>query len=212
MNRALAKPHLRVIGVDDGAFRRTDRTAPLAAVVLSSPQDVEAVLLGEVTVDGTDATATIIRMLKGSSHLVGARALLVDGVAVGGFNVLDLAALSRRLGLPVVSVTRRPPDFPRIRAALAKYFPRDFRRRWSRIRAFPLFPIPTLGRPILASAVGCTRREATALVQRLAVRGYWPEPLRLAHLIAHAAGTSGVAKRGTGKTIIAPADLASAGL
>ncbi len=179
---------MRVIAVDDGAFRRGERFAPLAAVVVSAPQDVEGVLLGRVTVDGDDATEAILGLLGPSPHRAGARALLVDGITVGGFNLLDLDQLHARLGLPVISVTRRPPEFDRIRSALKTYFPRSFRTRWRKVSAHRLFPVPTGARPILASAVGCTRAEATALLHRLALHGFWPEPLRLAHLVAHAAG------------------------
>ena len=195
LRRALAKPHVRVIAVDDGAFERTEKYAPLAALVVSSPQDVDGILLDRISVDGDDATETIVRLIQESPYLVGARALLLDGIAVVGFNLLDLDRLHRELNLPVVSVTRRPPDFDRIRAALRKYFPREFRRRWARVRAHPLFPVPTPGQPILASVVGCTRDEARALLRRCTVHGFWPEPLRLAHLVAHAAGTAATARR-----------------
>lgn len=203
---------MRVIAVDDGAFTREDATAPLAAVVVSSPQDVEGVLLARVTVDGDDATETVVELLADSPHRVGARALLVDGIAVGGFNLLDLDRLSKQLELPVVSVTRRPPDYAKIRSALRTYFPRDFRSRWRRVRAHPLFRVPTAGQPILASAVGCARRDAIALLRRLAIHGYWPEPLRLAHLVAQAAGRASSPARGTRRrTLILPASLPSPG-
>ena len=54
----------------------------------------------------------------------------------------------------------RPPQFARIRAALAKWFPRDAHRRWSLLTAHRLFRVPTAGRPILAAAVGCSRADA----------------------------------------------------
>ena len=176
--------------MDDGLFSRRARSAPLVAVVFSSPDQVEAVHLGRVSVDGRDASDRVIALLESSPHLAGLRAVLLDGIAVGGFNVLDLGRISRTLGLAVVSVTRRPPDFERISAALRKYFPRDYRRRWSLVTAYPLFRVPTGGEPILAAAAGCSRAEATALLQRLTVRGFWPEPLRLAHLVAHAVGAN----------------------
>jgi len=186
LRRALAKAHPRVVGVDDGAFDRSDRTAPIAAVVLSAPDYVEAVRVGHVRVDGRDGTRAVIALVRATRPLDGLRALLLDGAVVGGFNVLDLDALHRALGIPVVAVTRRPPDFAGIRAALRKWFPRDSDQRWRRLRAHRLFPVPTGGRPILAAAVGCAARDAIALVRRTSVRGYWPEPLRLAHLVASA--------------------------
>jgi hypothetical protein len=172
--------------VDDGAFARTDTHAPIAAVVLSAPDYVEAVRTGRVRVDGRDATARVVALVRATGPVEGVRALLLDGAVLGGFNVLDLDALHRALGLPVVALTRRPPEFARIRAALAKWFPRDAGRRWGLLTAHRLFRVPTAGRPLLATAVGCSRADAVRLVKRTTVRGFWPEPLRLAHLIASA--------------------------
>jgi uncharacterized protein len=155
-------------------------------VVLSAPSYVEAVGTGRVEVDGTDATSRVLALVRSTGALEGVRALLLDGAVLGGFNVLDLDRLHRHLRIPVVALTRRPPEFARIRSALGKWFPRDAARRWRLLRAHRLFRVPTGGRPILATAVGCTRRDAVRLVERTTVRGYWPEPLRLAHLVASA--------------------------
>jgi endonuclease V-like protein UPF0215 family len=198
--RALAKPHLRLIAVDDGAFRREQRFAPLVAVVYSVPGYVEGVLRSHVRVDGNDATERIARMLLASPHLEGARAVLLDGVAVGGFNLVDLRELSERLVRPVVAVTREAPDFRKIRAAIQKYFPREFEARWGLLRAHRLFRVPTAERPILAAVVGARRKDAAELVRRTTMRGRWPEPLRLAHLIAHAIGTPDILARRAGGT------------
>ena len=105
---------------------------------------------------------------------------------VGGFNVLDLDAIRRATGVPVVAVTRRPPDFAKIAAALRRWFPRTAERRLSLLRRHRLVPVRTDGEPILAAASGCSARDAAWLVRRAAVHGFWPEPLRLAHLIASA--------------------------
>ncbi len=195
MRRSLAKPHPRVAGVDDGAFHRADREAPIAAVVLSAPDYVESIRTGRVTVDGTDATERVIDLLRATGPLEGVRALLLDGAVLGGFNVVHLGRVHRSLGLPVVAVTRRPPEFDRIRTALAKWFPRDATRRWKLLTAHRLFSVPTAGRPILAAAVGCSRRDAIQLIHRTTVRGYWPEPLRLAHLVASAGARGAIASR-----------------
>jgi uncharacterized protein len=186
LRRAIAKPHPRVLAVDDGAFARTDAVAPFAAVVVSLPGYVEAIRRGHVTVDGRDATEQLLELARATGPLDGVRAVLLDGAVLGGFNVVDLAAVHRSLGIPVIAVTRRPPDFARIRAALRQWFGRDAARRYRLLRAHRLFPVPTGARPILAATVGCPRAEAIALLRRATVRGYWPEPLRLAHLVASA--------------------------
>jgi uncharacterized protein len=189
LRRALAKTHLRLAALDDGAFSRRQSRAPLVAVVWSAPDEIEGVCVGSVEVDGRDATACIAALVRTTRQFEGVRGVLLDGITFGGFNVVDLDRLHRDLRLPIVAVTRGPPQFDRIRAALRKYFPRDAAVRWRRLRQHRLFTVPTGARPILATAVGCTRADAVAVVRRATRRGHWPEPLRLAHLIAHAVGT-----------------------
>ena len=204
MRRALGKAHPRVVGVDDGAFERGDARAPIAAVVLSAPDYVESIRTGTVTVDGKDATERVVALVRSTGPLEGLRALLVDGAVLGGFNVIDLDALHRELRLPVVALTRKPPEFARIRAALQKWFPRDANRRWRLLTAHRLFQVPTAGRPILAAAVGCSRTDATLLIRRTTVRGHWPEPLRLAHLVASSGAGEVVAEPSSPRTRVRP--------
>ncbi|HYA10507.1 MAG TPA: DUF99 family protein [Thermoplasmata archaeon] len=172
--------------MDDGAFDRGDRYAPIAAVVVSVPEHLETARVGRVRVDGTDGTARVIALLRSLGPFDGIRAVLLDGAVVGGFNVLDLDAIHRASGVPVVAVTRRPPDFPRIARALRRWFPRSAERRLALLRRHRLRRVPTGGAPILAGASGCSATDAAWLIRRTTVRGYWPEPLRLAHVIASA--------------------------
>jgi len=166
---------------------RSARRAALVGVIFSAPNYVEGILRTSVAIDGTDATERILSLLGDSPFLDGVRAVLLDGIAVGGFNLIDLDRLHERLQRPIVTVTRRPPDFPAIHAALRKYFPRDAPARWRLVRAHPLFRLSTPeGNPLRLGAVGCTRAEAAALVRRTTVRGNLPEPLRLARLVARA--------------------------
>ncbi|HYB62858.1 MAG TPA: DUF99 family protein [Thermoplasmata archaeon] len=187
MRRALGKSHPRIVGVDDGAFARGDHYAPLAAVLVSAPEHLEAVRVGRVRVDGTDGTARVVALLRSLDAREEIRAVLIDGAVVGGFNVLDLDAIRDAAGVPVVAVTRRPPDFKRIAAALRRWFPRSAARRLALLRRHRLHRVATGGEPILAAASGCSPADAAWLVRRATVRGYWPEPLRLAHLIASSA-------------------------
>jgi uncharacterized protein len=148
---------------------------------------VEGILHTSVTIDGTDATDRILALLLDSPFLDGVRAVILDGIAVGGFNLIDLDRLHRRLQRPIVTVTRHAPDFPAIHSALRKYFPRDQAERWRLVRAHSLFRLSMPeGNPLRVSAVGCTRAEAAAIVRRTTVRGNLPEPLRLARLVARA--------------------------
>lgn len=158
----------------------------MAAVAVAAPDRVEAVRVGRVRVDGRDATSELIRLVEATGGLEGLHAVLLDGAVVGGFNVLDLDRLHRRLRVPIVAVTRTYPEFPAIHAALGKWFPRDATRRWRPLRRHRLLPMLPPGPPLFLTAVGCRRSDAARLVRRTVVRGHVPEPLRLAHLVASA--------------------------
>ncbi|MCI4372477.1 MAG: DUF99 family protein [Thermoplasmata archaeon] len=174
--------------MDDGAFGRDDRWAPVAAVAVAAPDRIESVRLGRVRVDGRDATNVVLRLVRATGGLEGLNAVLLDGAVVGGFNIIDLDRLHGGLRVPIVAVTRVKPDFRAIRAALRKWFPRDAARREELLRRHRLFPMPRPGPPLYLTAVGCRRADAVLLVRRTVVRGHVPEPLRIAHMAASAAG------------------------
>ncbi|EQD39781.1 protein containing DUF99 [mine drainage metagenome] len=186
MGRALQRPHLRLIGVDDGAFRRTSGRAPLAAVRLSLPRRIEAVGRSSVTVDGLDATDRILRLVRATGPVSDLRALLLDGPLVGGFNVVDLDRLAGELRLPIVTVSRHRPDLRRIREVLEQYFPDEAAERWRLLSRHPPRPWGPGPGPLWGAVVGARRPSAARLLERTAVEGRWPEPLRLAHLVASA--------------------------
>lgn len=185
MRAPSAKPHLRVLAFDDAPFTFESKTTPVVGLSVSLPSYVEGVVRGEVTVDGDDATRVLTALVRGSAHLEAARAIFLGGIALGGFNVVDLDALSRATGLPVITVARRKPDFAAMDAALMLHFPKRPELRHL-IHAHPLFQYPTFPNPIWVSSVGTTEKEASMLIKRSLVRGSFPEPLRLAHLVASA--------------------------
>lgn len=195
MGRALAKRHPRVVGVGGGPFQRSDRRAPVALVVCSLPDRVEGISVTDVAVDGADATERVGAALLASEHLDGVRAVLLDGITLGGFNVVDLAALAKAVRRPVVAVTRRRPDFEAIDAALRRYFPRDRGRRRRLVHARRLFAVPVAGGWLQVAVAGATRADAAALVRRSVREGRWPEPLRLARMVARAARPTQLRRR-----------------
>ncbi|MFG1530638.1 MAG: DUF99 family protein, partial [Thermoplasmata archaeon] len=141
-----------------------------------------------------DATDRILRLVGSTASVGDLRALLLDGPLVGGFNVVDLDRLAQELGLPVVTVSRHRPDLRRIREVLHRYFPRDGPERWRLLRRHPPRPWGRGPGPLWGTVLGAGRREAARLLDRAAVDGRWPEPLRLAHMVARA-GTSRPGRR-----------------
>lgn len=177
------KQQLRVLGIDDSPFKFKDERALLVGALVRVPNYLEGVLTTDVKVDGDDATDRIIRMLSGSKYLDQVKAVMLDGIAVAGFNVVDLERLSASLKVPVITVTRDSPDVGKMRSALEKHFP-DWQARYELISKFELRRLTTEHNPLYACGVGLSWPELEELVRLSTVRGAVPEPLRMAHLIA----------------------------
>lgn len=179
------KPKSRFLGIDDGPFHFGDADVLLVGVAVQAPSYIEAVLTGHAHVDGQDATDRIAAMVSRSRYREGLRMIFLNGIAVGGFNVIDLDALHREIGVPVVTVTRRSPDLDAIRGALQRKF-EDWEERWALIERHRIEEVKTRHTPLRVTYVGATRHEVVEALALTTVRGALPEPLRVAHLVAAA--------------------------
>lgn len=72
---------------------------------------LEGVLLGHVRGDGTNATRNLTRLITGSKFARQLQLVLLQGIALAGFNVVDITALYRSLDVPVLVVVRRRPGW-----------------------------------------------------------------------------------------------------
>jgi len=111
------------------------------------------------------------------------KAVLLDGVAFGGFNVVDIEELNMSTGLPVITVTRDKPDFDKIKIALMKHFD-DWKTRWGILNKGDLRRVETSHNPIFIKYSGVSLEGAKEIIKVSTIRGVIPEPIRVAHLIA----------------------------
>jgi hypothetical protein len=179
------KSAVRVLGVDDAPFRFGAGKVLVVGAVLRLPNYLEGVMRTECQVDGADADEALEGMLLRSRFREQLKLVLIDGAALGGFNVVDIDRLHASTGIPMATVTRDPPDLEKIGSALRKHFP-DWERRLEVISRKRLRQVRTEHKPLLVSSIGMEDHEADMLISRSIVRGAVPEPLRMAHIIASA--------------------------
>ncbi len=168
------------IGFDDGPFAAEHRgDVDLIGAVFSGHR-LDGVLRTKVRRDGKNATERIAAAIEGSRFRKHTQLILLQGIAVAGFNVVDIHALNRRLGIPVLVVSRHQPNLAAVRDALLGSVPGG-KRKWHLVeRAGPPLKVGDLW----IQCAGCTFGIVPLLIERLAVNGRMPEPLRTAHLIA----------------------------
>ncbi len=171
-----------VVAFDDGPFAHDEAgCVPVVGTVYADIR-LDGVLVGEIEKDGSDAAAVLARMVLPSRFDAHIRLVMLQGIAMGGFNVVDVFELQRRLARPVLVVARRKPDLNAIRAALLKHVPAGA-AKWRIIER--LGEMEPAG-PVFMQRVGIEREAALETVRHFAVHGHLPEPLRSAHLIAGA--------------------------
>jgi len=174
------KPGVRSIGIDDGPFERGGRGNVLVAgAVYRGGSTFDGLLTTRVRQDGWNATDKILSMLCESKFLNQLHYIILDGIALGGFNVVDITRLQVETGLKTLVVVRSKPDLPSIKRAI-KNLPRPD-DRWNLIKkAGSIHQINTLH----CQFKGMEISEAKALLDLTCTRSLVPEPLRAAHLIA----------------------------
>jgi endonuclease V-like protein UPF0215 family len=177
------KAKSRFLGIDDSPFHFSDASVPVVGVVVQAPAYIEGVMTTLAEVDGHDATDRIAAMVAGSRYRAGLAMILLDGTAVGGFNVIDVDALHEKVDRPIVTVTRREPDLAAIETALHRRFD-DWEDRLRVLRRHRIEAIRVRHGTLWVSYVGADRGAVEEALRLTTVRGVLPEPVRVAHLIA----------------------------
>ena len=87
------KDNIRILGVDDGPFEFKKKKVPIVGVIMRPPNYIEGICRSEVTIDGVDANAVLNDMITTSNYRDQIKLIMFDGVALGGFNVIDIEKL-----------------------------------------------------------------------------------------------------------------------
>jgi hypothetical protein len=184
------KPEIRVLGIDDGVFTpHTRGVVDVIGVVFRGGYWLDGIMRTQVEIDGMDATEKIAAMIVASPHYDQLRIIMLNGVTMAGFNVVDIEELYKKVKLPVIAVTRDKPNFDDIRKAL-RNLPQS-EKRWKAIeKAGKIIRVLTRSgeEPIYAHVAGISEEDARRILKSTSTRSNIPEALRVAHLIASGLG------------------------
>jgi uncharacterized protein len=174
------RPH--TLGVDDGPFeKRQPGPVPIIGVAMEGHDVIESVALGAFPVDGEGVTEYLAAWIGGLRTRPMLQAVILGGITVAGLGLIDLTALSERLGLPVLVVTRHDPAGSDLVDALRAA---GLSHRVSVLERTPR--AYGVGSGLYLAHAGTTRVEAEQLVLATLGKARVPEPLRVAHLIGQA--------------------------
>ena len=176
----MIKPGIRTIGIDDGPFKRSGRGEVLVVgAVYRGGSVFDGLLTTTVRKDGWNATDKILSMLMDSKFLPQLHYVILDGIAFGGFNIVDIDRLHRETGLKILVSVRKKPNLKAVKNALKNLSRPE--KRWQLIQsAGKIHAINNLH----CQLKGMEVNEAQQLLKLTCTRSHIPEALRAAHLIA----------------------------
>jgi endonuclease V-like protein UPF0215 family len=176
------KREIKIIGIDDAPFSFNQKKVVVIGVVMRGNGYIEGILKDEIEVDGVDATTSITTLVNGTRHKNQIKVIMLDGISLGGFNVIDVHKIYKDTGLPVITITREKPNFIKIKNALQKHFT-DWEKRWDTILKGNIRKLNG-EYPIYVQYVGISFPTVREIISLCTIRGAIPEPIRIAHLIA----------------------------
>jgi hypothetical protein len=178
------KSEIRILGVDDGKFvPHTQGAVIVVGVVFRGGYSIDGVMHTHVAIDGFDATEQLASMIKSSPHCKQLRLVMLNGITFAGFNVVDIKRLNLATKLPIIAVTRDKPDLEAVRKALNNL--PESEERWKMILAAgDIHEVRCRGKKIYMELAGISLVDAQEVVELTSTSSRFPEPLRVAHLIA----------------------------
>lgn len=178
------KHDMRIVGLDDGAFhpsKNVKQQTILVAVVFHRLR-ILTVRVGTIQVDGTDANKVLTSLLRSLRYDL----VMLSGISFGGFNVVDIGELSKKLRRPVIAITGERPHNRAVQKALREHFA-DWRERWRMVRSAGKIHsyAPLRNEPCLYFEVrGATPVFAKKAIASTAIISRLPEPIRVARILA----------------------------
>ena len=178
------KPEIRILGIDDGKFvPHTEGTVIVVGVVFRGGLWLEGVMHTTVEIDGSNATEQLTTMINNSPHHRQLRLVMLNGITLAGFNLVNIKMLHLATSLPILALTRDKPNLEAIRSALT-HLPQT-EKRWGVIEAAGMIhEFTNKGVNLYMETAGISLTDAKKIVELASTRSSFPEPLRVAHLVA----------------------------
>ncbi|MBD3314086.1 DUF99 family protein [Candidatus Woesearchaeota archaeon] len=172
------KKELRILGIDDCPFNKfRDKKVKVIGAFFRGGNFIDGVMSAEADVDGTNSTARIAAMINRSRFRPQIQAVFIDGIAVGGFNIIDIESLHKNTKLPVIVVIRRLPDLKKIHLTLRKL------GMEKKIALLEKAGEPVKMGKIYVQYKGINGEKVQELLKLTCTHSFIPEPIRVAHLI-----------------------------
>ena len=179
----LEKKGIRGLAIAE-SFSQTSKKSVLVGIVMSTDLVIDGFVMGHTTVGGDDATDAILTMHE-KLNRIDVSFLLISGIVISSYNILDVKRISEKIGLPVIGVTYE--ESAGIEDAIKHHFPESYETKlaeYSKLGSREKVTLHTSHNLYIRNE-GCTVLEAKQLLDKMTLQSSIPEPLRISQLLAN---------------------------
>ena len=177
------KKGIRTLGIAE-SFRPGRTKSTLAGVVMRRDNIIDDIVFGSCTLEGDDATDNILKMYAVINRQ-DINCIMIDGLIISLYNIIDGQLLFDAVGIPVIGVTFHDSEglddiirdkYGGLSEKMKKY---DLIRERQHVKLHT-------GKYVFFRSWGASLRASVALLNAFTQQGSLPEPIRVAKAAARA--------------------------
>ena len=179
----LEKKGIRGLAIAE-SFSQNSKKSILSGIVMSTDLVIDGFVFGHSTIGGDDATDAILEMYEKLDRQ-DVSFLLISGIVISLYNIIDMKRISEKIGLPVIGVTYE--ESSGIEDAIKHHFPESYKSKlteYSKLEPRKKITLHT-SYNLYVRNEGCTVLEAKQLLDKITLQGSIPEPLKITQLLAN---------------------------
>ncbi len=178
----LEKKGLRGLAIAE-SFKTNSKKSVFSGIVMRKDFVIDGFVFGSATLGGDDATDTILSMFD-ELNRPDISYVLISGLIVSMYNVINLEKLYDSLKIPIISITYN--DSQGIEDAIKHHFPNSFESKIVSYRKLGKREKITLktSYDVFVRKIGCSLSDVEHLLNELTSHGSVPEPIRVSQLLA----------------------------
>ena len=179
----LEKKGIRGLAIAE-SFSQNSKKSILSGIVMSTDLVIDGFVFGHSTVGGDDATDAILEMYEKLDRQ-DISFLLISGIVISLYNIIDMKRISEKIGLPVIGVTYE--ESSGIEDAIKHHFPESYKSKlaeYSKLEPRKKITLHT-SYNLYVRNEGCTVLETKQLLDKITLQGSIPEPLKITQLLAN---------------------------
>jgi endonuclease V-like protein UPF0215 family len=175
------KKGIRVLGIAE-SFKKSGKKSTLAGVVMRRDLVIDGMVFGSATIEGDDATDSIVSMHRSLAR-EDINCILLDGLVISMYNIVDGERVAAETGLPVLAITFE--DSKGLEDSIKHHF-RNWQSKLEQYQRLGRREKVTLktGKNLFIRCWGLSLKRAVAILNSFTLQGSVPEPIRVAKLAA----------------------------